>query len=111
MGNQVSVEFNLIYRWHSAISAKDEQWSLDFFKQAFGPDVDPQKISVENLKTGFRKFLTEEAGLDPGARTFGGLKRKDDGSFSDSDLIGILTTQTEDVAGRPTTILLWTTIV
>lgn len=26
VGNAVSVEFNMLYRWHSAISAKDEQW-------------------------------------------------------------------------------------
>ena len=26
VGNQVSCEFNLVYRWHSAISAKDEKW-------------------------------------------------------------------------------------
>jgi hypothetical protein len=26
IGNQVSIEFNLIYRWHSAISQSDEKW-------------------------------------------------------------------------------------
>ncbi|RKK19905.1 hypothetical protein BFJ65_g6614 [Fusarium oxysporum f. sp. cepae] len=30
-GNQVSVEFNLIYRGHSNVSAKDEKWSQDLF--------------------------------------------------------------------------------
>ncbi|EGU76336.1 hypothetical protein HZS61_003403 [Fusarium oxysporum f. sp. conglutinans] len=30
-GNQVSVEFNLIYRGHSNVSTKDEKWSQDLF--------------------------------------------------------------------------------
>lgn len=32
-GNQCSIEFNFIYRWHSAISAEDEAWAIQAFKQ------------------------------------------------------------------------------
>jgi hypothetical protein len=31
-GNMVSVEFNLLYRFHSAISIRDTKWSENFFK-------------------------------------------------------------------------------
>lgn len=31
-GNMVSVEFNLLYRFHSAISIRDKKWSEAFFK-------------------------------------------------------------------------------
>lgn len=39
IGNQVSIEFNMIYRWHSAISAQDEKWTNDLFHKIFGADV------------------------------------------------------------------------
>jgi hypothetical protein len=41
IGNQVSVEFNMIYRWHSAVSSQDETWANGFFNEIFGPDVNP----------------------------------------------------------------------
>ena len=33
VGNQVSVEFNLLYRFHSALSKRDKKWSEEFFKK------------------------------------------------------------------------------
>lgn len=42
IGNQVSAEFNLIYRWHAAISNHDEAWAKAFYKQIFG-NADPSK--------------------------------------------------------------------
>jgi hypothetical protein len=38
-GNQVSVEFSMIYAWHSAISDHDEEWAKKFMKTIFG-DID-----------------------------------------------------------------------
>lgn len=32
-GNQVSAEFNLVYRWHAAISTRDDAWTQALFKQ------------------------------------------------------------------------------
>lgn len=43
IGNQVSVEFNMIYRWHSAVSGQDEAWANGFFKEVFGPNANPGK--------------------------------------------------------------------
>lgn len=40
IGNQVSVEFNMIYRWHSATSDGDEAWTNDLFREIFGPKAD-----------------------------------------------------------------------
>lgn len=36
IGNQVTVEFNLLYRFHCAISAKDEQYTEDYMREAYG---------------------------------------------------------------------------
>ncbi|KAI9876850.1 MAG: hypothetical protein M1823_007202, partial [Watsoniomyces obsoletus] len=36
IGNVVSVEFNLLYRWHSAISKRDEGWSNELYQKIFG---------------------------------------------------------------------------
>lgn len=35
IGNQVSVEFNLIYRWHSSVSNRDEKWIEGFYAEIF----------------------------------------------------------------------------
>lgn len=40
VGNQVSAEFNMIYRWHAAISSHDEVWINSLFEKIFGSDVD-----------------------------------------------------------------------
>ena len=37
---------------------------------------------------------------DPAQRTFGDLKRKADGSFETADLVSLVQSSTEDVAGR-----------
>ncbi|ORY13037.1 heme peroxidase [Clohesyomyces aquaticus] len=54
IGNQVSAEFNLIYRWYSTISARNEHWLDAFFERLFP---------------------------GPNQRTFSHLKRNDDGGF------------------------------
>ncbi|KDR73394.1 hypothetical protein GALMADRAFT_212793 [Galerina marginata CBS 339.88] len=36
LGNHVSFEFNLLYRWHATVSATDESWTEGVFKQTFG---------------------------------------------------------------------------
>ena len=45
IGNQVSVEFNLIYRWHSTISDRGENWAKSFYAQIF-PGKDASKSTV-----------------------------------------------------------------
>lgn len=43
VGNQVSAEFNFIYRWHAATSDRDEAWVNDFMTKIYGKDVDVSK--------------------------------------------------------------------
>ncbi len=97
MGNQVSVEFNLIYRWHSAISQRDEKWTIEEFERILD-GKDPAQASLSDI---VKALVTWEKGVpdDPQHRSFGGLRRDEDGSFDDDDLVQILQDSIEDVAG------------
>ncbi|KAJ3453403.1 hypothetical protein MRS44_017650 [Fusarium solani] len=70
IGNQVSVEFNMIYRWHSAVSRQDEAWANDFFKEVFGPHANPDTMSTDEFLQGIRKWSSSLPG-DPEKWTFG----------------------------------------
>ncbi|GAP85759.1 putative linoleate diol synthase [Rosellinia necatrix] len=96
-GSMVSAEFNLCYRWHSCISAKDDQWIKDFYATIF-EDKDPLTLTLQDMGMGFAKF---DRGIpqDPAERVFGGFKRGADGKFSDDDLVGCISDAIEDVAG------------
>jgi hypothetical protein len=45
VGNQVSAEFNLVYRWHSTVSDRDEKWTQEMWDGMFGEGRDPKSIS------------------------------------------------------------------
>lgn len=96
-GNQVSAEFNLLYRWHSALSERDDKWTQEEFKRLF-PDRDPNQISFHEMLQGLD---TWEKGLpdDPQKRPFANLHRSKDGKLDDDKLVEILTTSIEDEAG------------
>lgn len=98
VGNMVSAEFNLLYRFHSSISQRDDKWTADFFKSIFG-DKEPEKIGVEEFYQGVAKY---ERGIpkEPSERVFGGLTRDPTtGKFNDGDLVQILKESIEDPAG------------
>ncbi|KAL2826654.1 heme peroxidase [Aspergillus cavernicola] len=90
IGNQVSAEFNMIYRWHAAISNEDEAWANELSATIFGPGVDPSKLSVERYLTGLRQFLEKTVPGEPSAWTFSNLKRDQTGRFADEDLVTML---------------------
>ncbi|EEP79774.1 hypothetical protein UREG_04620 [Uncinocarpus reesii 1704] len=96
VGNQVSAEFNVIYRWHPAISNHDEEWAKGFFKEVFG-DIDPNKLTLTEFRAGIWKW-TQSLPEDPAKWEFGGLRRQADGAFKDADLVKLLQTSTEVVA-------------
>ncbi|KAI1206686.1 linoleate diol synthase precursor [Annulohypoxylon truncatum] len=96
-GNQVSVEFNLLYRWHSALSKRDEKWVTDEFREVLG-GADPAKAGYEEVLKALGKFR-DSIPNDPVERVFAKLKRGDDGTYSDDDLVEILSSSIEDVAG------------
>lgn len=52
IGNQVSVEFNVLYRFHSPISKRDAKWTEDFFHENFR-----HFVNKDNGKGGV--FLTQ----------------------------------------------------
>ncbi|KXT14510.1 hypothetical protein AC579_9558 [Pseudocercospora musae] len=111
-GNQCSAEFNLVYRWHSAISERDDYWTQELFKEMF-PGIEPSKVAEPQNVGMFLGKLAEDQmkvqQLDPTERPFPALKaeqekmpRKKDGPFKgnydDDDLSGLLTSSIEDCA-------------
>lgn len=97
-GNQVSVEFNLVYRWHSAISERDEKWTQNLYNEVF-PGQDPATLSLPQLSKGLRAWAAK-IHPDPGKRTFADLERTKDGNFEDAALVELLREGTDDVAGK-----------
>jgi hypothetical protein len=97
VGNQVSAEFNLVYRWHSTLSPRDEAWTQEMWDGMFGKGKDPKTV-------GNREFLMklnevyQKAEQDPGKRTFAGLKREADGRMPDQALVDILVDSIKDCA-------------
>lgn len=109
-GNQVSCEFNLVYRWHSAISPRDDDWTQQLFRQMF-PSVSPKDVAKpENMHQFLQKLGKDESELlqqDPMDRQFPALNSQKldrvnggpfDGNFKDEDIANILTAGIEDCA-------------
>jgi hypothetical protein len=94
VGNQVSCEFNLIYRWHATISERDEKWLNDSMKTMY-PGQDISKISVDDFRLGLYKWI-KTIDPDPAKRPCGGLVRNESGAFDDAALIKVLIESTED---------------
>ncbi|KAI5926939.1 linoleate diol synthase precursor [Camillea tinctor] len=96
-GNRVSVEFNLIYRWHSAMSKRDEDWTDDLLKKALD-GKDPSTASLGDLRQALWQF-DKNIPTAPDERELAGLKRGLDKTYSDDDLAKVLTASIEDIAG------------
>jgi hypothetical protein len=97
VGNAISVEFNLIYRWHACVSARDEKWTEDFFKDELCV-TDAPAISIDQLQEKLKAW-GHSIPRDPGQRIIHGWKRSDNGKIADKDLVEELIRSTEDVAG------------
>lgn len=91
------MEFNLAYRWHSATSYKDEKWTEEVYKELFGKPA--EEVSMVELLMGLHKY-EQSIDKDPSKRTFAHLQRQPDGTFKDDDLVNIMTSAVEDVAGE-----------
>ncbi|KAF4545835.1 Heme peroxidase family protein [Lasiodiplodia theobromae] len=100
VGNQVSAEFNFVYRWHATISNKDEQWMNTFMKEVFPEgqvDDDPHKF-YQHVEAWRCKNAKEE---EPEKWTFNGMTREhgQTGKFRDDELVALLTNATRTCAG------------
>ena len=100
IGNQVSAEFNMLYRFHSVISQRDEKWLNDFLsKEVFADTKKPlSELTAKELINGLIAFEAKIPS-EPKERTFGGLKRDSSGRFNDAELVKILKESIEDPAG------------
>jgi len=95
-GNVVSAEFNLLYRWHSCISRKDEKWVEDFYRRVF--DKPSEDVTTRDMIMGFGKF-ERSIPDDPAERIFEGFRRGADGKFDDDQLVACISDAIEDCAG------------
>lgn len=96
VGNQVSAEFNLVYRWHSTMSDRDEQWTKDLWDGLF-PGRDYKSVCQREFLTKLKEVY-QKAGSDPSKRKFAGLERNADGTLPDQGLVDILTSSITDCA-------------
>lgn len=97
VGNQVSAEFSLSYRWHSCISQMDEKWTEAIYQKLFGKR--PNEVDMKELMVGLGKY-DHELPKDPTERPFAGLERGPDGKFADEDLAKIMVNGIEEVSGE-----------
>ena len=95
VGNQVSAEFNLVYRWHSCISRKDEEWTKKVYQHMF---QDAQSHQIQDIVDKLSNF-GKDVPTDPHERPFANLTRTKSGSYEDEDLASIFAASVEDTAG------------
>ena len=95
VGNQVSAEFNLVYRWHSCISRKDEEWTKSLYRQMFPGAQSHNLADIVKQLARFSNALPK----DPHERPFANLTRTTNGSYKDEDLASIFAASVEDAAG------------
>jgi len=101
IGNQVSLEFNLLYRWHSAVSIRDDKWTQGFCAKVF-PGKDMSKLTINEFRIGMAEWAWK-IDKDPSKRNLdlGTVVRdKTTGQFDDAVLIKLLTDSTEDCSGN-----------
>ncbi|KAG8913361.1 hypothetical protein FRC02_005521 [Tulasnella sp. 418] len=97
LGNVVSVEFNLLYRWHAALLESDEGWLKDRFREMF-PRKSWNELTPQEVVHASRHQATRTETDRPETFEFGGIKRNAEGRFQDSDLADITHKATLTVA-------------
>lgn len=69
-GNHVSVEFNVLYRWHATTAEKDIKWTENMFSRVFnGKALDT--LGLDDFKEAAKDIFTKGE-PDPRKRTFSG---------------------------------------
>ncbi|KAF2265211.1 heme peroxidase [Lojkania enalia] len=101
VGNQVSAEFNLLYRFHPIISQRDEKWLNDFLAgEVFkGLNKPLDKLTPKELLTGLLRY-EKNIPNEPKERSFAHLERDPKtGKFDDAEMVEILRQSIEEPAG------------
>jgi hypothetical protein len=96
IGNQVTVEFNLLYRFHCAISLRDENYTESYIKGMAGlpKGFDPKDVSLQ----GFMKIMSavqegKKTKKGPEEQTFGLTKEDDPQNFQRDKITGLFNDQ------------------
>ncbi|CAG5174955.1 uncharacterized protein ALTATR162_LOCUS7909 [Alternaria atra] len=85
-GSHVSVEFAVLYHWHAALSAADENWMEDIIRSVF-PDIRHiDDVTIEMFHKVMKVYGHDLMSKKPWEWTFGGLERGADGKFNDAQL-------------------------
>jgi linoleate 10R-lipoxygenase len=101
-GNVVSIEFNLLYRWHATLSKQDKEWTENMFQKALdgaGVNVSFDKLTPRQFFQAAGKALGPQQEQDVRTWTFNNLKRDSSGRFSDADIAKLLQDSTSYRAG------------
>ncbi|QGA14421.1 hypothetical protein EYB26_002074 [Talaromyces marneffei] len=109
-GNQCSIEFNFIYRWHSAISVEDEQWIEGLFEdleKRLGPNWMNNRLGSilpARIPAFVQERHDERASTDPRCRTYFALNpevKRDPKThkYPDAALADFIKRATESSAG------------
>jgi hypothetical protein len=116
LGNQVTVEFNLLYRFHCAISMKDERYAETFMKELFEKDEtwNPKDLNLPQFM-GLMQKSKAKASLfpkpEPWQQEFGVMKdghpdfkpfkrNEFTGLFDDKAMVEELTSAMDDPIGK-----------
>ncbi|KAG8813511.1 hypothetical protein FRC19_002379, partial [Serendipita sp. 401] len=104
-GNSVSVEFNLLYRWHATLTSKDEEWLEQAVKSllprghaALSKPKGSFELTEEDFKIISKNTKEHNEKIPPHKWVFGGLVRNKDGGFDDHELAHILLDATDNQA-------------
>lgn len=113
IGNQVTVEFNLLYRFHCAISAKDEVFTENFMREMFDKDAnwDPKDVPLDKFMGLMQASRQKEAskkkpepwelafGLEKGPQHF--KRHEVTGLFDDQQMVDALREAMDDPICNP----------
>lgn len=96
LGNQVTVEFNLLYRFHCAISQKDEEYTKQFMEETmqelpFLTKKDPNNLSMMEFGA-LAQQLSADTKKDPWLQEFG-LKNSPTQTFKRNTITGLFDDQ------------------
>ena len=100
-GNQVSAEFNLIYRWHATVSERDARWIEKVYFKTFGQSPSDMTVPkmIEKL-TQMEKKMASDPAQQPLLNYAGELVPRDKHTkkFDDDEVVKILVESIEDCA-------------